>query len=198
MLCKNILIISLLSFNFALAEGLDDLNPKSPDIDNILMQMDFDYEAATGLSPWLPEEEQINKRSCFRASCPNWARVNLKKQRFYLYINGVLKYSWKTSTGRDGFETPLMDRHPTGRIYEAHTSTTYPGGDYRGLGNMPYAVFVSGGYAIHGTPENNWSQLGTPVSAGCIRLLPDNGKIFNRLVRAYGRQGTWVTVESGK
>lgn len=70
-----------------------------------------------------------------------------------------------------------------------------PGGDYNGLGNMPYAVFVRGGYAIHGTVQANWSKLGTPASKGCIRLHPDNGLIFNRLVRALGVALAWVSVE---
>lgn len=70
-----------------------------------------------------------------------------------------------------------------------------PGGDYNGLGNMPYAVFVRGGYAIHGTTKGNWPKLGTPASKGCIRLHPDNGFIFNRLVRAVGVRAAWVSVE---
>lgn len=70
-----------------------------------------------------------------------------------------------------------------------------PGGDYNGLGNMPYAVFIRGGYAIHGTIAANWSKLGTPASKGCIRLHPDNGFIFNRLVRASGVAQAWVSVE---
>lgn len=191
------LLISLFSFSFAHAAGLDDLNPKSPDIDRVLMQMDQDYESATGMSPFLVDEEW-SATSCFRASCPTWARVNLKEQLFYLYVDGLLTYAWTTSTGRAGFETPLIDRHPTSRIYDAYSSKLYPGGNFEGLGNMPYAVFVSGGYAIHGTPEVNWPLLGTAVSGGCIRLLPENGKIFNRLVRANGRSRVWMTVESGE
>jgi lipoprotein-anchoring transpeptidase ErfK/SrfK len=33
---------------------------------------------------------------------------------------------------------------------------------------MPYSIFYSGNYAIHGT--NQTSRLGRPASAGCIRL----------------------------
>lgn len=70
-----------------------------------------------------------------------------------------------------------------------------PGGDYNGLGNMPYAVFVRGGYAIHGTVESNWPKLGTPASKGCMRLHPDNAFIFNRLIRSVGVADAWVSVE---
>ncbi len=197
MYIKKIIFISILSMGVAHAGVLDELNPQSPNIENILMQMDQNYEEATGLSAWLPAEPMFAAR-CYRAACPTWARINLKEQLFYLYINGELVHTWLTSTGAEGYRTPLMDRNPNGRIYDAYSSKIYPGGDYEGLGNMPYAVFIVGGYAIHGTPEGNWSQLGTPVSGGCIRLLPDQGKIFNRLVRASGRFGTWITVESGE
>ena len=93
------------------------------------------------------------------------------------------------------FPTPYMDQNPNGRIYDRYTSVTNPGGDYNGLGNMPYAVFIRGGYAVHGTTRGNWPNLGKPASKGCIRLHPDNGFIFNRLVRSYGIYRTWITVE---
>lgn len=193
-LLRGITLVSLFIFSVAHAEGLDDLNPKSPDIDQTLRQMDLDYENETGLSPWLGFDSW-DVRPCYRATCATWARVSRQDQLFHLYINGTLQYTWSTSTGRTGYETPPMDRHPTGRIYDAYTSTIYPGGNFKGLGNMPYAVFILGGYAIHGTPRPNWPFLGSAVSAGCVRLLPANAKIFNRLVRANGRGGVWVTVE---
>jgi len=59
---------------------------------------------------------------------------------------------------------------------------------------MPYAVFIEGGYAIHGTTRGNWSNLGRVASHGCIRLHPDNGQIFNVLVRRNGIRNVWVTV----
>lgn len=84
---------------------------------------------------------------------------------------------------------------PTAESMTAIHLRRIPGGDYNGLGNMPYAVFIRGGYAIHGTVKSNWSKLGTPASKGCIRLHPDNGFIFNRLVRASGVALAWVSVE---
>jgi len=73
-------------------------------------------------------------------------------------------------------------------------SSKFPGGDYNGLGNMPYAVFVDGGFAIHGTTRGNWPLLGQVASHGCIRVHPDNGFIFNRLVRQHGVKNTWITI----
>ena len=177
----------------------DELDPRSPNIEKQLKEMDEDYERTTGKSAhpfniqdYDPMEEF--SASCYRNSCPVWADVDKSAQRLYLYINGVLTYTWKTSTGKAGYTTPDFDRHPDGRIYDRYTSTKYPDGDYNGLGNMPYAVFIQGGYAIHGTTRGNWSKLGTPASHGCIRLHPDNGQIFNVLVRRKGFRNVWVTV----
>ena len=88
-----------------------------------------------------------------------------------------------------------MDRHPDGRVYTAHTSGKYPGGDYKGLGNMPYAVFIYRSYAIHGTPEGNWKYLGAKASHGCIRIHPDYAQYFNSIVRDAGVANVWVTVD---
>ena len=174
---------------------LDELDPTSPNIEEQLKKMDAEYEKETGLSAWLPLDlEGMLKASCYRNSCPVWADVDKRTQRLYLYLDGVLTYTWKVSSGKAGYTTPNFDRHPNGRIYDRYTSTRYPDGDYNGMGNMPYAVFIQGGYAIHGTTRGNWSRLGTPASHGCIRVHPDNGYLFNRLVRKHGIYNVWITV----
>ena len=102
---------------------------------------------------------------------------------------------WPVSTGINGRNTPNFETHPNGRIYDRYTSKKFPGGDFNGLGNMPYAVFISGGFAIHGTGKGNWPKLGSRASHGCIRLHPDNALIFNRLVRKNGISEVWITVQ---
>lgn len=192
-----LLMTSILNSNaYASKENFfDKLNPKRKDIEKILKEVDADYESTTGKSAHLEVDPlETLFPSCYRNSCMVWADVDKNSQRIYLYIDGSLTYTWKTSTGRWGYTTPDMDKHPDGRIYDRYTSTKYPGGDYNGLGNMPYAVFIRGGYAIHGTTRGNWSKLGTPASHGCIRLHPDNGLIFNQLVRQNGVKNVWVTV----
>ena len=171
---------------------LDELDPNDPNIEEILDYYDNEYFKATGQSAIL--KDSTEKKSCYRSSCEVWANINITEQKMDLYIKGVLTNSWQVSTGKVGFETPAFDQNPNGRIYDNYTSILYPGGDYNGLGNMPYAVFISGGYAIHGTPESNWAQLGTPVTGGCIGLHPDHAFIFNRLIRANGIRATWITV----
>ncbi|MDG0815170.1 L,D-transpeptidase [Bdellovibrio svalbardensis] len=178
---------------------IEELNPFDPNIEQTLQQIDEIYERETGKSAHL--ENSIMDDiigifgGCSRNSCAVWAQVVKSSQRMYLYVNGSLRGSWAVSTGMAGYGTPNFDRHPDGRIYDAYTSGKYPGGDYNGLGNMPYAVFITGGYALHGTPRGNWPKLGTPASHGCIRMHPDNAYMFNRLVRANGKSNVWITVQ---
>lgn len=177
---------------------IEDLNPFDPNIEETLEQYDRIYEQETGKSPFLEDAfiaDLTGVSKCYRSSCTVWAQVVKSQQKMYLYVNGSLRGSWLVSTGIPGYGTPNFDKHPNGRIYDAYTSTRYPGGDYKGLGNMPYAVFIQGGFALHGTPSGNWSKLGRTASHGCIRMHPDNGYMFNRLVRQYGVSNVWITVQ---
>ena len=178
---------------------IEELNPFDPNIEEKLKELDRVYEEETGLSSHLPDyggvEELFGMAGCYRASCPVWLRINRGTQSFTLYVYGNIQRTGLVSTGLPGYGTPAFDKHPDGRIYDRYTSTKYPGGDYMGLGNMPYAVFISGGVAVHGTPQGNWSKLGKRASHGCIRMHPDNGFVFNRLTRQYGIRNVWITVE---
>ena len=176
--------------------ALDELDPFAADIDDQLKAMDQAYEQETGVSAHLPNFKlDFFGTGCRRETCPIWARVEKSEQKLYLYINGSLDSVFATSTGIPGRGTPNFDKHPDGRIYDRYTSTKFPGGDYNGLGNMPYAVFISGGFAIHGTGKSNWKKLGRVASHGCVRVHPDNALRFNRLVRQVGVANVWVTIE---
>lgn len=191
------LALTIFTANVYAAKGnfLDELDPRAPDIEKTLKEIDADYESTTGKSSHLDIDPLWDLLpSCYRNACKIWADVDKDAQIVYIYIDGALTYSWKTSTGRVDYTTPDMDTHPNGRIYDRYTSTKYPDGDYNGLGNMPFAVFIRGAYAIHGTTRGNWSKLGSPASHGCIRLHPDNGQIFNQLVKRNGISNVWVTV----
>lgn len=177
---------------------IEDLNPFDPNIEQVLQEYDRIYEEETGKPAHINNvlDDVIGIfGGCSRNNCAVWAQVVKSSQRLYLYVNGSARGSWPVSTGMAGYTTPNFDRHPDGRIYDRYTSGKYPGGDYNGLGNMPYAVFITGGYALHGTPKGNWPKLGSPASHGCIRMHPDNGYMFNRLVRSYGIRNVWITVQ---
>lgn len=139
-------------------------------------------------------------KSCRRATCRVWVLINKAEQTMVVYMNGKPTAKWDVSTGRGRrHETPIMERHPNGRLHRAYNSQEYPGGgDYEGLGNMPYSVFLVGGIAIHGTPERYWRRLGRTASHGCIRLHPDNARTFFNLVLKVGVKNVWVSIIDGE
>lgn len=183
----------------AAAEEPAELNPFDPNVEELLDNFDKIYEEETGLPAHLPDDAYISDlmgfARCYRNTCNVWVQVVKATQTLYLYLNGNLSNAWAVSTGVAGYGTPNFDKNPDGRIYDRYSSTKYPGGDYQGLGNMPYAVFISGGFALHGTPQSNWPKLGRPASRGCIRMHPDNAYYFNRLVRGNGISNVWITVQ---
>ncbi|MGV3656866.1 MAG: L,D-transpeptidase [Chitinophagaceae bacterium] len=147
------------------------------------------------IDEFLKSRKWIKKAGCREQECYLFAEIIKSKQILYLYIEGELIDSFAVSTGIRERETPNFSVRPTGPVFIKYTSKKFPGGNYQGLGNMPYAVFVKGGYAIHGTTQGNFSKLGRRASHGCIRLHPENAKLFNELVRKIGLQNTWVTVK---
>ncbi len=211
-----ILVVSLFTTTFALAlvnpaptvatevtEEVTEFDPYAQNAEEQLKEFDAVYEQETGLSAY-PETELFdlthdltdgytNTQGCVRDTCAVYLAISKAEQKARLFVNGTLQGEYDVSTGL-GNRTPDFDKRPNGRIYDKKTSGKYPGGDYNGLGNMPYAVFIEGGFAVHGTPRSNWSKLGQKASHGCIRMHPDNAFIFNRLVREYGVKNTWITV----
>lgn len=144
---------------------------------------------------FFPVPANDDRSDCEEKGCPVFAEIIRSTQVMFLYVEGNLVDTFLVSTGMSGYETPDFSLHPSGPLYKRYTSRKFPGGNYRGLGNMPYAVFVKGGYAIHGTTKGNFKKLGSPASHGCIRLHPDNAKIFYELVKQVGLEQTWVTVK---
>ena len=205
----------------AYTPGSDSLEPLLVRIDTLLyreaklmMQLDT-MEKGMKKTPGFTEEEKAiikenikmvdsflqaknvtdSGMTCREKECIVYAEIDKSIQRLYLYIFGELKDSFKVSTGKEKkYETPVMSLHPRGPLLMKYTSRKFPGGNYSGLGNMPYAVFVKGGYAIHGTTPGNFSKLGQRASHGCIRLHPDNAKVFHALVKTVGLGQTWISI----
>lgn len=95
------------------------------------------------------------------------------------------RHTWRVSTARPGYHTPVGKYRPT-RLEVIWYSSKYENSP------MPYSIFFLGGYAIHGTYEVK--RLGRAVSHGCVRLHPDNARKLFEMVRAYGRGNTVITI----
>ena len=117
------------------------------------------------------------------------ATISISEQRMTLKVvdnKGVAQtFVWKVSTGKSGFETPTGAWKPT-RLSIDHRSKTYDDAP------MPFAVFFTGGYAIHATDAV--ARLGKPASHGCVRLAKANAAMFFDLVDTYGKRNTTIVV----
>lgn len=113
------------------------------------------------------------------------AKIDLSAQRMSVYIDGKLTYTWAVSTAREGYVTPT-GRYRVQRMERMWYSRKYD------LAPMPYSIFFSGGYAIHGTTSVR--MLGRPASHGCVRLAPSNAALLFALVKQHGPSKTEITV----
>ena len=114
------------------------------------------------------------------------ARVDLSSQTMTVTHRGETKYRWKVSTAREGKVTPTGS-WTAKSLKRFHWSSRY------GWAPMPYSIFYSGNFAIHGT--NSLSKLGNPASAGCIRLSKSNAAKLFSMAKREGLKNTLVVVE---
>lgn len=105
-----------------------------------------------------------------------WADVVIKvdtsSQRMSVVVDGDQRYTWPVSTGVRG--TPSGTYRPQS-LSRHHRSSIYGGAP------MPFSIFYSGNYAIHGTTHIR--QLGGRASRGCVRLHPSNAAVLFALVQ---------------
>ena len=103
------------------------------------------------------------------------------------------QYEWLVSTARKGIDPKTHKPYvtPTGhfvpqRLERMHYSKKYDNSP------MPYSIFFTGGFAIHGTPHVG--NLGRPASHGCVRLHPENAATLYGIV-SRDRGDTRITVK---
>jgi lipoprotein-anchoring transpeptidase ErfK/SrfK len=114
------------------------------------------------------------------------AHVSLSKQTMVVTVDGASVYVWPVSTARRGYVTP-RGSFKVQSMRKMHRSSLFNNAP------MPYSIFYSGHYAIHGTTEIR--RLGSPASAGCVRLHPDNARFLFDLVQQRGPQTLQIVVD---
>lgn len=95
--------------------------------------------------------------------------VRLAKQRLLAWEGNALMYAAPISSGKSVTPTPIG----TYAIQDKYRTTRMKGRGYD-IPDVPYAMFFSGGYAIHGAYWHN--AFGTPVSHGCVNLAPGDAR----------------------
>jgi lipoprotein-anchoring transpeptidase ErfK/SrfK len=113
------------------------------------------------------------------------ARVDKSSQTMTVYHHGEVIGRWQVSTARAGKVTP-SGSWTAKSMKRYHRSSRYNNAP------MPYSIFYSGHFAIHGT--NQIKRLGRPASAGCIRLHPGNAAKLFSLVQSEGLGNMKVVV----
>jgi lipoprotein-anchoring transpeptidase ErfK/SrfK len=131
--------------------------------------------------------EQLPEVQTAVAAAPSslMARVDISDQTLSVYVDDRLEYVFPVSTARAGYLTPVGE-FSAEWLSPRHRSRKYDNAP------MPWAVFFHDGWAVHGTTDLR--HLGRPASHGCVRLHPDNAKIFYSLVKDLGKQNTTIIV----
>ncbi len=95
--------------------------------------------------------------------------VNLSKQWLYAYEDSILVFDAGVSTGRDGFNTPTGHFSIYAKVRSQTMSGTIGGESYY-VPDVPHAMYIYGGVAMHGTYWHNQFGTGVRRSHGCINL----------------------------
>jgi hypothetical protein len=112
--------------------------------------------------------------------------INKSTQRMSVSVDGEPLYSWAVSTGRAGRDTPSGEFRAF-RMEKDHYSKEWDDAP------MPHSIFFTRvGHAIHGSYET--AKIGSPASAGCVRLAPENAETLFALVEEQGVLNTTVEV----
>ena len=115
------------------------------------------------------------------------AKVDVSEQKMLVYKDGKRIHTGSVSTARTGKYTPRGQWRGKW-LSKNHKSSRYNNAP------MPYSIFYSGNFAIHGT--NQVSRLGRPASAGCIRLHTSNAKKLFAMTQQVGLRNMKVIVQN--
>jgi hypothetical protein len=112
--------------------------------------------------------------------------IDKSAQQMTVAKDGALLYRWPVSTGRQGRDTP-SGKFRAFRLERDHFSKEWDDAP------MPFSIFFTEqGHAIHGSYEVK--KIGTPASAGCVRLHPDHAAKLFELVEQDGVLKTTVVI----
>src|SRR5262245_9505231 len=126
----------------------------------------------------------VSALACGTARAEIVVTVDKAKQRMFVVVDGEHRYTWPVSTG--------LGNTPSGS-YRAQILSRNHRSSIFGDAPMPFAIFYSGHYAIHGTVAV--TQLGTRASKGCVRLHPSNAAVLFALVQKHGLANTRILIE---
>lgn len=107
--------------------------------------------------------------STYKKTNQRWIEIRLSTQRLIAWEGKKQVHAVIVSTGKDSTPTPKG----VFAIQSQHRSARMQGDDYD-IPDVPYTMYYSGGYAIHGAYWHH--SFGTPISHGCVNVAVDHAK----------------------
>ncbi len=131
----------------------------------------------------LPANSITSNIAALKRSNQRWIEIRLSTQRLIAWKGKTMIHAVIVSTGKAETSTPVGSFE----VQSKHRVARMQGDDYD-IPDVPYTMYYSGGYAIHGA---YWHRsFGTPVSHGCVNVAPDHARwLFN-----WAKIGTPVVV----
>ncbi|MFA6528969.1 MAG: L,D-transpeptidase family protein [Candidatus Gracilibacteria bacterium] len=124
-----------------------------------------------------------------------WIGIDLSDQMMYLHVGDTIIREFQVSSGKSSTPTP------TGSYTILNKQELRVGGEWPHYSMPNWMGFTSSGHGIHALPylanDNGafWSEalthIGTPVSHGCVRVLPEDSEI----TYAFGEVGMRVEIQ---
>lgn len=107
--------------------------------------------------------------STYKKTNQRWIEIRLSTQRLIAWEGKKQVHAVIVSTGKAS--TPTLKG--VFEIQSQHRFARMQGDDYD-IPDVPYTMYYSGGYGIHGAYWHN--RFGTPVSHGCVNVAVDHAR----------------------
>ncbi|WP_421655716.1 L,D-transpeptidase [Leptothermofonsia sp. ETS-13] len=131
----------------------------------------FSFSTAFAQSPQLTAKPSRLAKVIqdLQQSNQRWIQIDLPHQRLIAWEGASPVYAVLISTGKSSTPTP------TGifSIQTRHRYARMQGDDYD-ISDVPYTMYYSGNYAIHGAYWHR--RFGTPVSHGCVNVAVNHAR----------------------
>lgn len=135
----------------------------------VLNYTQFNASAETTLQP----KTIASNISTLKRSQKRWIEIQLSTQRLIAWEGKTPAWAVIISTGKAA--TPTL---PGVYAVQVKYRTARMQGDGYDIPDVPFTMYYSGGYGIHGAYWHN--KFGTPVSHGCVNLAVDQAeKLFS-------------------
>ena len=146
--------------------------PVEPATDTLTPDLASDAATAEVAAAETAADAPVAFRSDAPADGRRWIEIDISDQKLTAWQGDVPVFETIVSTGKPGWRT-LPGKF---KVYVKYDETRMRGPGYD-TPDVPWTMYYSGGFAIHGAYWHN--NFGTPVSHGCVNLrVPEAQALF--------------------